>query len=72
VRPITDIPCECIACLWKGVTGQCDGADLDGNPCCPKCGAAVFIDYSPEELIPPDDPRDLNLGFANDGGGEHG
>lgn len=55
MRRITEIPAECIACQWKGLVGGCGEPDHDGNPTCPECGKAVFIDYAPDELIGPDE-----------------
>lgn len=51
LRDITNVPCHCEACVWSGVTGQCDD-DYDANLICPACGAFVAVEYNEHERNP--------------------
>jgi hypothetical protein len=41
---ITDVPCECRKCGWKGTVGDCYPDD-DGDLTCPKCPNVVEVQY---------------------------
>ena len=52
LRRITEIPCSCAKCAWRGVTGDCEPDD-DGCLVCPKCNHyRVDIHYNEHERNP--------------------
>lgn len=41
---ITDVPCLCRNCDWRGIVDECEGdADGDGGLGCPRCGKIVTV-----------------------------
>jgi hypothetical protein len=50
LRRITEVPCECPACGWSGLTGNTEpDVDGDGSLGCPRCHTIVTIHYLPHE-----------------------
>ena len=49
LRRITEVPCSCMLCDWRGLSGECLPDD-DGGLLCPRCASYdLQLAYLPHE-----------------------